>query len=234
MASKPMIGVMPLYDETKESIWMLPGYMDGIYEAGGIPVILPFGINAEDLAKIDETIDGYLFTGGHDINPKLYSEENRSCGVTLENRDSLEKLVFEKAYAEDKPILGICRGLQIINVFLGGTLYQDLPTERPTNIHHVMTKPYDGTAHYVDIVKGSKLHDLLGRDTLGVNSLHHQAVKELAPKLAVMAASEDELIEAFEEPAKRYLWAVQWHPEFSYKTDESSRKIFKSFVEACK
>lgn len=234
MASKPIIGVMPLYDEERESIWMLPAYMDGLREAGAVPVILPLVIDDEDIGLIDNMIDGYLFTGGHDIDPYLYGEENRSCGVINHDRDRLEKAVFEKAYGGDKPILGICRGLQIINAFLGGTLYQDLPTERPTDTAHVMERPYDRAVHNVKIERKSSLYKLLETDTLGVNSYHHQAIKDIAPPLSVMAVAEDGTAEAFEDRTRRFLWAVQWHPEFSYRTDQCSRKIFKAFTDACK
>ncbi len=234
MASKPIIGVMPLYDDERESIWMLPDYMDGLRAAGAVPVILPLNIDDEEFGLIDGMFDGYLFTGGHDIDPSLYGERNEGkCGVILESRDRLEKMVFDTAYAEDKPMLGICRGLQIINAFLGGTLYQDIPTQRPTDTPHVMTKPYDAAAHNVEIEKDSPLYGLLGIERLGVNSLHHQAIKDISPALNIMAVADDGTIEAFEDRSKRFLWAVQWHPEFSYKTDENSRKIFGAFAKAC-
>ena len=135
--------------------------------------------------------------------------------------------------AADKPVLGICRGIQFLNVHLGGTLYQDLPAEHPSAANHHQTPPYDAPVHSVTLTAGSPLWALLGKDTLAVNSLHHQAIKTLAPGLAAMAVSEDGLTEAVCLPDKRFVWAVQWHPEFSFRVNEDSRKIFKAFVGAC-
>ena len=235
MAAKTVIGVIPLYDDEKESIWMLPGYMDGISEAGGIPVILPLKMNEEDFEKIDSFCDGYLFTGGHDIHPRIYGEENRGkCGVFNGERDKIEGMIFKRAYEQDKPVLGICRGLQMINALMGGTLYQDIPEELSTSTKHHMKPPYDREAHKAKVVKNSSLYSLSGNETISVNSYHHQAIKKLADGLEVMAVSEDGIIEAFEDKSRKFLWAFQWHPEFLYKTDECSRKIFKTFIEACK
>ncbi len=154
MAAKTVIGVIPLYDDEKESIWMLPGYMDGISEAGGIPVILPLKMNEEDFEKIDSFCDGYLFTGGHDIHPGIYGEENRGkCGVFNGERDKIEGMIFKRAYEQDKPVLGICRGLQMINALMGGTLYQDIPEELSTSTEHHMKPPYDREAHKAKVVK---------------------------------------------------------------------------------
>ena len=129
-------------------------------------------------------------------------------------------------------MLGICRGIQFFNACLGGTLYQDLPTEHPSEVAHVMRPPYDQTVHSVALLPGTPLAALLGRAELGVNSYHHQAIKVLAPGLVEMARSEDGLVEAVYLPDKSFVWAVQWHPEFSFRTDENSRKIFSAFVAA--
>ena len=232
MAEKPVIGVMPLYDEKMDSIWMLPGYLNGIYDAGAIPIILPMNLKKDEVNKIDSFCDGYLFTGGQDIDPMLYGEKNKgNCGFICNERDSMEKLIFDTAYKNDKPILGICRGLQIINAFLGGTLYQDLPSERPTDICHSMKPPYDREAHSVEIDINSSLYKLLGKNNIPVNSYHHQAVKNPAPSLSVMALAADGTIEAVEDKSKKFLWAVQWHPEFLYKSDDNSFKILKKFID---
>ena len=142
----------------------------------------------------------------------------------------MERLVLEDAMKKDKPILGICRGIQMINALLGGTLYQDLPTQHPSDIDHHQTPPYDVPVHDVIIKKDSPLYECLGSDRISVNSYHHQAVKDVAPCLEVMAESEDGIVEALYKPSYSFLWAVQWHPEFSYKKDGNSRKIFKAFV----
>lgn len=235
MERKPVIGVIPLYDDEKESMWMLPGYFDGISAAGAIPVMLPLNADRDELIQLDKFIDGYLFTGGHDINPNMYNEnKSDKCGTPCDARDRLEKLVFDIAEQNDKPILGICRGIQIINAIMGGTLYQDLPTEHKSDTEHHMAPPCDRTQHYDNILKGTPLFELTGKEKIGVNSYHHQAVKELADGLEPMAVSEDGLIEAVYGRNRKFLWAVQWHPEFSYKTDDISLKIFKAFIAACK
>ena len=135
------------------------------------------------------------------------------------------------AMSADKPILGICRGIQFINAILGGTLYQDITKQHPSSIEHHQVPPYDIPVHEVDVVENSPLQKCLGISRLSVNSYHHQAVKRIAPELSVMAVSTDGIIEALYRPNSRFLWAVQWHPEFSYKTDTNSRKIFKAFIE---
>ena len=232
---KPVIGVCPLYDETKESIWMLPGYLEGLKEAGSIPAILPLTAERADYETLDAQIDGYLLTGGHDIDPALYGEErNKNCGEPCRMRDMIEPWIYERAVLEDKPVLGICRGIQLINVAEGGTLYQDLPSEYQTGVEHHMCAPYDRAVHEIDIKSDSPLYDLLKKEKLGVNSYHHQAVKNPAPSLSVMALAADGTIEAVEDKSKKFLWAVQWHPEFLYKSDDNSFKILKKFIDECK
>ena len=230
---KPVIGVMPLWDDEKNSIWMLPGYMDGVSQAGGIPVILPFSEDERELDQLAEMCDGFLFTGGHDVSPEVYGEKPLENLIDdCKKRDVMESVVLRKAIDADKPILGICRGIQFINAALGGTLYQDLPTQFKSDIEHHQTPPYDKRAHDVRIVTDSPLYQCLGRELIPVNSCHHQAVKKIASGLALMAASPDGLAEALYKPDYRFLWAVQWHPEFSFETDANSRRIFKAFVEA--
>lgn len=232
--TKAVIGVMPLYDDEKDSIWMLQGYFDALKAAGAIPVMLPLHLDEGELEQINSFFDGWLFTGGHDVNPNIYGEiPTNKCGIINNDRDKLEKAVFDMAMAEDKPILGICRGIQIINAFMGGTLYQDLESERASDIEHHMEPPYDRTQHMVSIITDSPLYNLIGDSEIGVNSYHHQAIKKLGRGLEVMAVSEDGLIEAVYSADKKFLWAIQWHPEFSYKTDDNSMKIINTFVKAC-
>ncbi len=232
---KPIIGVMPLWDDGKESLWMLPGYMDGIGQAGGIPVVFPLSAEERDLEQLAGVCDGFLFTGGHDVSPNIYGEEPMEGVVDIcEKRDAMETIVLRSAMNADKPVLGICRGIQFINAVLGGTLYQNLPTQNPTGINHRQHPPYDLPAHHVAVVKDSPLYEHLKTDQLPVNSYHHQAVKKAAPGLAAMAVSPDGIIEALYKPDRRFLWGVQWHPEFSFRTDSHSRKIFEAFVAATK
>lgn len=230
---KPVIGVIPLWDDDKDSIWMLPGYMDGISEAGGLPIIFPFTADSHNIDQLFGLCDGILLTGGHDVSSELYHEEPLEGLVEYcEKRDAMEEIVLAKALKEDVPVLGICRGIQFINAALGGTLYQDIPLQHPSEVNHHQKAPYDIPAHEVAIVDGSPLYDCLSTTQLAVNSCHHQAIRDLAPRLEVMASSPDGLVEAVYLPGKRFLWAVQWHPEFSYKSDENSRKILRAFVEA--
>ena len=233
--SKPLIGVMPLWDEGKKSIWMLPGYLEGIQEAGGTPVIFPLTEDREELEQLCSLCNGFLITGGQDVDPAIYRETPiPQMGEICTVLDQMERQVLEYAIKEDKAVLGICRGIQYLNAMLGGSLYQDLNVQHPSKTEHHMEPPYDRVIHQVQIIDGTPLHQLLQVTELGVNSYHHQAVKTLAPSLTVMAESEDGLVEAVYMPKKTYVWAVQWHPELSYQTDKYSRKIFESFVAACK
>ena len=204
---KPIIGVMPLWDDEKESIWMLPGYMEGIQHAGGIPVVLSFSTDEAEIKRLAGLCDGFLFTGGHDISPKLYHEEPMDGLISCcEVRDRMEMAYLHEAISTNKPVLGICH-------------------QRP---------PYDVPIHEVMIAKASPLYCRLEKEKLSVNSYHHQAIKTLAYGLKVMGEAPDGLIEAVYMPGHRFLWAVQWHPEYSWKTDENSVMIFKAFIEAAK
>lgn len=229
----PEIGIIPLVDIERNSYWMLPRYMEGIFEAGGLPVMLPLMADEEAITQIVDRYDGFLLTGGHDVSPALYGETSLPvCGECCRRRDTMEDLLFRMAMEWNKPILGICRGLQFINVMLGGTLYQDLSVQRPSDISHRQAPPYDSPSHEVGLLEDSPLRGLLGREAIAVNSCHHQGIKDLAPALRPMAFAPDGLTEAVFHPEMKFLWAVQWHPEFSHLVDENSRRIFRRFVEA--
>jgi len=232
---RPTIGLIPLEDIQRESLWMVPGYMDGIMEAGGLPVMLPLTSDPALIHQIAESLDGFLLTGGQDVSPSIYGAlTSEQCGEISPKRDAMELLLLKEVLMLGKPVFGICRGIQFLNAALGGTLYQDLPTEYPSDTVHVMKPPYHLPRHTVEVLHNTPLHDLLKLDTLPVNSYHHQAVKELSAQLQPMALSPDGLIEAVWMPEKPFVWAVQWHPEFSHRTDENSRKLFRAFVEACR
>lgn len=231
---KPVIGVVPLVDTDKKSYWMLPGYMNGIMAAGGLPIMLPLSEESDNILQLVNFCDGFLFTGGHDVSPWLYGEDKlQECGECIPVRDRMEKILLEEILKENKPLLGICRGIQLINAVLGGTLYQDIPTQMATELEHHQKPPYDKPVHEVLIEAGSPLHDVLKKDRLMVNSYHHQGIKCLSPKLKVMAAAADGLAEAVYVPGKKFVWAVQWHPEFLYEKDMDSANIFKAFVGVC-
>ncbi|WP_150275351.1 gamma-glutamyl-gamma-aminobutyrate hydrolase family protein [Paenibacillus tepidiphilus] len=234
MRTKPVIGITPLVDEGRDSYWMLPGYMEGIAAAGGIAVMLPLAHEAEDLPVLLDKLDGLLFAGGHDVSPELYQEPVREvCGALCQERDVLEQRLFQLALAADLPMLGICRGIQLFNVLLGGTLYQDLQTEAPGVQIHQQKPPYDKPLHPVNIPVSSPLYPIVGTSRLEVNSYHHQAVRTKAPEAEISATADDGIIEGLYLPGKRFVHAVQWHPEFSYRSDPASLQIFQAFAAAC-
>lgn len=233
---QPLIGVTPLWDSERGTTWMEPGYLQSVERAGGIPVVLPLTGDQTALEQLAQTLDGFLYTGGHDISPELYGREQCAlCGPSCPERDHMEVLLFEEAVRKtNKPLLGICRGAQIINIVLGGTLYQDIPAQLPcvNPLFHNQQPPYDKPVHKVDIAAGSPLADCFGREQVMVNSFHHQGIRALSPELAPMAASPDGLVEAVWMPGRRFVWAVQWHPE-CMPDDECSQKLFSAFVTAC-
>jgi putative glutamine amidotransferase len=233
---KPLIGVVPLWDEEKNSLWMLPGYMEGISRAGGLPLMLPLTGEEETLRQLSGLCGGFLFTGGQDVFPGLYGAEvSALSGPACAERDRMEGTLFSIAALEqDKPVFGICRGIQLFNVLLGGTLYQDLAAQfKPAAGCHRQKPPYDNPAHGLRIEPGTPLHTLLGRDNLRVNSSHHQGIAELAPELEPMAWAEDGLIEAVRMKDRSFVWALQWHPEMALAW-KSSAQIFAAFVDACR
>lgn len=232
---KPVIGVVPLVDSARDSLWMIPGYVDGLLRAGAIPVTLPLTDDSAVIKELAGQLDGILLTGGQDIAPERYrAQPLAECGETCTGRDAMELRLVRAALKRNLPILGICRGVQLLNVYFGGTLFQDLPAQHPHGIDHHMQPPYDRPVHRVDLVPKSPLANLLGCDSLQVNSYHHQAIRRLGRRLQVMAVSEDGLIEAVYLPDYRFVWGVQWHPELSYRTDANSRTVLQAFSQAAK
>lgn len=228
---RKIVGVMPLYDDEKKSYWMLPGYMKMLEAENAIPMMLPLTSNTDELEYFLDICGGFLLTGGHDVSPSVYHAEKESwCGSCCKTRDDMEYYILTKAVEMDKSVLGICRGIQFMNACYGGTLYQDLSIEHGSSIDHHMKPPYDRVAHQVTILNGTPLHEIWGKEKMGVNSYHHQAIKMLSPSFQKMAVSEDELIEGVYMPDRRFVVGVQWHPEFSYEIDENSRKLISAFV----
>lgn len=238
MSQRPVIGVVPLVDYKLESLWMLPGYFDAVAEAGGVPVMLPLTADAEALSCALDVVDGVVVGGGQDVDPSLYGERGQQaaalCGELCPERDAMEALLVPELVARDVPTLGICRGIQVANAVLGGTLWQDLPRQRPSVVEHHGKPPYDQPVHSVEVLARTPLAACVGAGELAVNSYHHQALRDMAPGLEVMAAAADGVVEAVWRPASRFFWAVQWHPEFAHKVDEPSRKIFSALVEAAR
>lgn len=233
---KPVIGLTPLYDTERERLWMRPNYLRAVVQTGGLPLILPLTGDDEDVAALAGLCDGFLFTGGPDVHPALYHEETmRCCGSINPQRDRLEILLLNQAVQLDKPVLGICRGIQLINVALGGSLYQDIPAQAQGEpIAHYQQPPYNVPVHNVFIEKDSPLYRILHKTQMMVNSMHHQAVKDLSPQLRCAARSRDGLAECVYMPDKRFFMGVQWHPEYLFEPDSDSEDLFQAFVDAAK
>lgn len=227
---RKLVGVMPLWDDEKESIWMLPGYLEGLKAAGIDSFIFPLTDDREALERLTSLCDGILLTGGHDVNPAMYGEAPVNDTVVWNDvRDCMDEIVIRCALRDNKSILGICRGIQVLNVVLGGTLYQDLPIQCKGTVDHHMAAPYDRPCHRVRVLQKTPLYDLIGKDELQVNSIHHQAIKKLSPYLREMAVSEDGLTEAVYMPDRKFVWGIQWHPEYWFEENEDCMKIFREF-----
>lgn len=234
---KPLIGLMPSHDTATDDLCMRPTYLRALKAAGAIPVILPLEATAEDLLQLADTLDGFLFTGGPDVHPFYFGEETHpSCGNISLSRDHMELTLLPLVLAAKKPILGICRGLQLINIGLGGTIYQDIPSqyEAPALVSHSQPAPYTMPIHHVNVLHDTLLTRITGSKTLAVNSMHHQAAKDIAPGLIASACAPDGIIEALEKPDYPWLLAVQWHPEYLQEKEDTAAAIFRSFAEACR
>ncbi len=232
---RPRIGVLPLYNSEKQTLWINPLYFGGVEEAGGLPALLPLTDNEVLWEEYCQSFDGFVFTGGQDVGPHLYGHEKiPQCCYQAPLRDNQELYMLRRLRALDKPVLGICRGIQTMNAAFGGTLYQDLPTQHPSNVVHSQKKPYDLPHHQVTIVRDTALFRLIGKEHLSVNSMHHQAIWEVAPDFTVSARAEDGIVEAIELPGARFLLGVQWHPEHMWQDYQSGRDIWRGFVDACK
>jgi putative glutamine amidotransferase len=190
-------------------------YVRAVLLAGGVPLLLSPLMGTTMVARALEGVDGLLLTGGEDMDPAWYgSEPSPQLDPPSRDRDLFELALFAVARHQEMPILGICRGIQLINVAMGGTLFQDLPTERPGAVEHRSPGRRDLRSHAVRLLPGSRVAQALGAEALRVNSSHHQGIRTLAPGLTASGWTEDQLVEAVESPAEApWLMAVQWHPE---------------------
>lgn len=207
-------------------------YLNAIWKAGAVPVLLPIDGNKERALEMLEMVDGLLVSGGNDVSPEMYGSKENKCGTLDLNRDAMEKCLLEKALEKDMPVLGICRGVQLMNAALGGTLHQDLPSEGYPN-HTIVDFSRNTATHTVEVKENTLLAEILGCGELGVNSFHHQAADQLADGLEEAAVSKEGIVESVYMPGKKFVLAVQWHPEMMYDS-EVHKKIFDAFVGACK
>ncbi len=242
---RPLIGVttqtLQAIDGIPEglphSVVMNQRYYHAVASAGGAPVLVPLLDDLETLRAIYERTDGILIPGGVDVDPEAFGEKpHERLGRIDPARDRVEIQLVKWAVEDDKPLLGLCRGLQVINVALGGTLYQDLEAEYPNAIKHDYFPTYgysrDHLAHDVAVEAGSRMRHALVDAAVPVNSMHHQGIKALASRLSPSAVAPDGLIEAAESTSESYIVGVQWHPEVFELSDRSSGVLFRDFVQA--
>lgn len=228
----PLIGITPT--GSKENS-VGKSYVDAVMRAGGVPVIIAADTSALYLCDVVSRLDGVLLTGGGDIAPSYYGEEPLpQLGEVDDVRDVLELSIAKLAMRRNLPMLGICRGMQVINVAFGGSLYQDLPSQLGTDVEHRRNSQGERSKHMATISGGTKLHQLLGVDSLLVNSSHHQAVKTVAKGAVVEAKSSDGVVEAIDFFPYHRVLAVQWHPEGFNGKNEHMNKLFDFFVQQSK
>jgi putative glutamine amidotransferase len=209
-------------------------YVQSVLAAGGLPLILSPALGAARAAEALEAIDALILSGGDDIDPRLYgAEPSPLLGPIDAARDLFELALFAGARQRAMPILGICRGLQLINVGLGGTLWQDLPSERAGVVNHDPKSARTTRTHGVRVERETRMHAAAGADVFTVNSFHHQGVRELAAGLVATGWSEDGLVEALEGADERWLLAVQWHPEEMHPEPASpDMSLFRALIQA--
>ncbi|WP_125140948.1 gamma-glutamyl-gamma-aminobutyrate hydrolase family protein [Clostridium transplantifaecale] len=244
---RPVIGITCNFDERDEvglvtrlgapcQKWhfVADHYIRSVEQAGGIPMLLPIYNDMETMREAADRLDGLLISGGNDINPAEYGAAVKAyCGAVLPKRDRQDIFLARAVFREtQKPILGICRGIQVLNVACGGDLYQDLEIEGNYRHHFCDMFPSNCEVHKVKLAAGSRIGGILGKETVSVNSFHHQAVKQAAPGFLAGACSEDGVVESIEFPGERFALGIQWHPEMMYDSEEQ-QKIFRAFIDAC-
>lgn len=234
---KPLIGITSSIEKDESFHKVYDHNVRGVIEAGGVPVFLPNVSDQASISKLAQEIDGLLGSGGYDIDPSYYGEEpHQKLGDITPRRDEFEFTLFQKVLELNKPILGICRGMQMLNVAAGGSLFQDIYSQNEGDLlKHAQDGPtYYGT-HLAEIEADSLLYKIIGEKEISVNSRHHQAVKEVAKGLVVSARARDGIIEAIESKEQDFVVGLQWHPENMLEAEDlASQKIFAAFIKACK
>ena len=238
--SKPRIGILANLDmgdmkmaPGKERAGVFQDYVSSVTLAGGCPLLLPVIQDEKAIQAQMETIEGFMLTGGYDVSPLLYGQEPIfQLSEISPERDEYEIKGVHLAMKRGIPIFAICRGLQEINVALGGTLYQDIHAQVDTNMQHFQQAKGHVAAHTVEVLPKTLLQSIVGKGPLYVNSYHHQAIDELAPGLTINSRSPDGIIEGIESSSKNWLLAVQWHPERMAERHKPMLDLFKAFIKA--
>jgi len=235
----PLIGIaarsvsMPGLESAFQGV--AESYIEAVIAHGGIPVLIPLDLPAPSLAQLLRTLHGVFLIGGEDVQPELYGESpHPTLGTTSPRRDILDIEIARFAEKHALPILGICRGLQVLNVALGGSLFQDIPSQLPGSENHSRANFHE-LAHQLTLLPTSRLAAILGTDKISANSRHHQSVKVLAPCLQAVATSSDNVIEGVEHPNHPFCLAVQSHPEVVWESTEPRwKRLFVAFLQAAR
>jgi putative glutamine amidotransferase len=239
---RPLVAVTtsitPATDGRPERANLNSTYLNAIQAAGGVPILVTPQFNEPTVAEVMHQVSGLVLTGGGDVYPALYGEapHENTVGVSIpRDRTEIEALRF--ALERRLPVLAICRGMQLLNVALGGSLYQDLPSQCPSDISHSQTgsgaHTRDETTHAVRVETASCLAAVFGASELATNSMHHQALKALGEGIRAVAWAPDGVVEGVEMPAERWVLGVQWHPEELFAAHHHARRLFEAFVAAC-
>ena len=212
-------------------------YVAALVRGGAVPLLLPQLADTTLLRAMYEKVSGLVLAGGGDIDPAHYGEAiHEKCGPIVAERDEMELALTCWAIEDGKPVLAICRGIQVLNVALGGTLYQDIQAQVPGALQHWQLRgtPPDHHAHTVAVEPFSLLSEILGTTPLQVNSRHHQAIRDLAPGVSIAASAPDEVIEAVEVAEHPFALGVQWHPEDLAAQDPRAQSLFDALIESCR
>lgn len=233
---RPLIGVTSAMEIDGASFTVNSDNINAIKRAGGLPIILPNLLGKEEIEQYAEKIDGLYLTGGSDIDPILFGEEpHPNLGTVVPHRDIFERDLINKILQLNKPILGVCRGCQILNIAVGGEMYQDIYAQIDDELlQHAQQAPKEHGSHFVNVLMGSLLHRLTGQEKLQVNSRHHQANRLVIDTFQISGKASDGIIEAIESKEHPFVLGLQWHPEnMAAANDQQSLKIFEGFIEAC-
>ena len=236
MLRKPVIGVTPALNEEETRISLNRNFPEVLLACGALPVILPMTDEPAMIKEMIEACDGFVITGGGDIDPRCFGQQPRPCcGGVSPDRDAFELPLARMLHGRhDKPVLGICRGAQVMNVALGGTLLQDIATDFGAPVlAHRQKSLARYSSHGVAVRAGTLLRRIIG-DSAEINSLHHQAAHEVPAPLVASAYAPDGVIEAVESTTHPFFLGLQWHPEIMWHTDKTAISIFLTFVAACK